>query len=263
VLSECGEAFGTVVELTPQKRYTKLGSRGCCIEIFAKSDANRIAAQEIQLYFDPSILQRNVLGASYQYIEGARKGTTAKEMADEMPYISAINIFGNMDNCRKDNKELLQPIHFIYDKEPRDVALEQFAVYNVQLPYLPGVPADFSNPMYCWSRLLYEMHFNQKLPEEVYKMEPKIKEFVERDAGAKQFVARYGEATASSEVRQAYHDWILADFRERSILQGAWDKGKKEERFAIAKNAIAMHMSTGEIEQLTGLTGAQIEELRR
>jgi hypothetical protein len=96
VLSECGEAFGTVVELTPQKRQTQVGSRGCYIDVWARSDANRIAAQEVQLYFDPSILQRNVLEASYQFIRGARKGTATIEMAAEMPYVSAINIFGHI-----------------------------------------------------------------------------------------------------------------------------------------------------------------------
>jgi hypothetical protein len=236
---------------------------------------NKIAAQEVQLYFDPSILQRNVLGASYQYISETRKGTTAMEMAAEMPYIMAINIFGHVNNCRKDNRELLQPIRFIYDKEPRDVAFKQFAVFNVQLPYLPEVPANFSNPLYCWSRLLYEMHFNKRLPEEVYAMEPRIKEFAESDAGAAQFIARYGEATASPAVRQAYEDWVLADFRERSMLQGARDEGMaegitkgkaegiKEGCFAIAKNVIAMQMPISQIERLTGLTRAQIEELQR
>jgi hypothetical protein len=45
-------------------------------------------------------------------------------------------------------------------------------------------PEDFSSPLYCWCRLLYEMHFNKRLPEEVYVMEPRIKEFAGSDAGA-------------------------------------------------------------------------------
>jgi hypothetical protein len=140
-------------------------------------------------------------------------------------------------------------------------------VFNVQLPYLPESPPNFSNPLYCWSRLLYEMHFNKKLPEEAYAMEPRLKEFVESDAGAAQFIARYGEAAASPAVRQAYEDWVLADFRERSMLQGARDEGIAEgetkRSFAIAKNAIAMKMPVSQIEQLTGLARAQIEELQQ
>jgi hypothetical protein len=90
------------------------------------------------------------------------------------------------------------------------------------------------------------------------------------NAGAAQFIARYGEATASPAVRQAYEDWVLADFRERSMLKGARDegmaegiaKGNTEKCFAIAKNAIAMKMPISQIEQLTGLTRAQIEALQ-
>jgi hypothetical protein len=39
--------------------------------------------------------------------------------------------------------------------------------------------------------------------------------------------------------------------------------GITEERFAIAKNAIAMKMSISQIELLTGLARTQIEESRR
>jgi hypothetical protein len=141
--------------------------------------------------------------------------------------------------------------------------MKQFAVFNVQLPHFPEMPKDFSNPLYCWSRLLYEMHFNKNLPEEVYAVEPKIREFVDSDAGAAQFVERYDEVTASPAVRQAYQDWVFADFRERSMLQGARDEGKAEGMTLVAKNAIAMNMSISQIEELTGLTRAQIEELER
>jgi hypothetical protein len=107
VLDECGEEFGSVVELTPQKKQTRLGSRGCYIDVYAKSDTGGIAVQEVQLYFDPSILQRNLFEASHIFSGGARRGTTARVMAAEMPKISAINIFGHVNNCRKENRELL------------------------------------------------------------------------------------------------------------------------------------------------------------
>jgi hypothetical protein len=283
VLSECGEIFGNVVSLTPQMRLKQPGNRGFHVDVVARSDTGRIALQEVQLYFDPAIYGRNVLEASYLFVDTARVGTRASVMQAEMPHISAVNILGHTRNCRKSNKELLQPIHFFYDKEPRDVAFRRFAMFDVQLPYLPDARPDFSNPFYCWCALLHEMHFNKKLPEEVCAMEPSMKKFVEGDAGARQFLERYGEAAASPEVRQAYHDWVVADLRERGMMQGAreegleeglekgLEKGREEGRKEglkegleeTARKAIAMKMSTGQIERLTGLTRAEIDDLRR
>jgi hypothetical protein len=258
VLAECGEKFGTVIELTPQKRYTQLDRRGCYIDVLAKSDAGSIAAQEIQLYFDPAILQRNLLGASYSYIGSTHKGTTTAEMAALMPNVSAINIFGHIKNCRADNKELLQPIHFVYDKPPRDIAIKQFAAFNIQLPHFPKAPENYANPLYCWCKLLYEMHFNKKLPKEVFDMEPRIREFTESNAGAAQFISRYGEVTASPVVQQAYQDWVLADFREASIMKGARMEGVEETARRMLKNGRNVEM----IMEDTGLTREQVESLR-
>jgi hypothetical protein len=262
--------------------------------VLAKSDTGNIALQEIQLYFDPSILQRNLLGASYSYIGGARKGSTTAEMADEMAEVSAINIFGHNKNCRKDNKELLQPIHFVYDKSPRDIALKEFAVFNIQLPYFPEAPEDYANALYCWCKLLYEMHFNKKLPKEVFDMEPRIREFTERNAGASQFISRYGEVTASPAVQQAYQDWVLADMREASIMRGAKmegfeegvekgiekgigigmekgiekgidigiEKGKEKGIEKVARNMLDKGWSVEMVMEGTGLAQEQVESLR-
>ncbi|MDR1193282.1 MAG: hypothetical protein LBK98_03800 [Peptococcaceae bacterium] len=59
-------------------------------------------------------------------------------------------------------------------------------------------------------------------------METRMREFIENDPGAAQFVARYGETTASPAVRKQYHDWAMAELRERSILQGARSRGVDE-----------------------------------
>jgi hypothetical protein len=273
VLAECGEKFGTIVELTPQKRQTRLGSRSCYIDVLAKSSTGKLAAQEVQLYFDPSILQRNLLEASHLYVSGARRGTTALEMASEMPNISAINIFGHLNNCRKDNTELLQPIHCVYDKEPRAVALKQFAAFNIQLPCFPKAPEDYSNLLYCWCKLLYEMHFNKKLPREVFEMEPRMGEFAANDMGATQFVTRYSEVAASPAVQQAYHEWI-ADFREMSIIQGARMEGHEQGLKEGLKQGIEQGLekaarrmlkkgrSVETIMEDIGLTREQIDSLR-
>ena len=188
---------------------------------------------------------------------GARKGANAIEMALEMPNICAINIFGDERNCRTDNKELLQPVHVVYDKEPRTVAIKQFSAFNIQLPYFAEVKEDYNNKFYCWCKLFYEMHFSKKSVEEVYAMETKMKDFVQNDAGAKQFVERYDEAVVNPAVRQAYHDWMIADFRERSILQGA----RLTVVLEIAKNMINRGRPLDEIVEDTGLTIEQVSSI--
>jgi predicted transposase/invertase (TIGR01784 family) len=117
------------------------------------------------------------------------------------------------------------------------------------------------------------MHFNKKLPWEVSKMEPRMKKFIENDAGAAQFVARYDEAAASPVIQRAYWDWFIAELRERSMLQGArsegleeglekgLEKGREEERLILAKKLLKRNRPIEEIIEDTGLSRERIEAL--
>jgi predicted transposase/invertase (TIGR01784 family) len=158
------------------------------------------------------------------------------------------------------------------------VALKQFAIFNIQLPYFPEAKADYANPLYRWCKLLYEMHFNKKLPKEVIDMEPKMREFIENDAGAAQFVDRYGEAAASPEIQQTYWDWFMAEFREQGIIQGAKMQGREEgreegrkegreemreeDRLEFAKKLLKRNRPIEEIIEDTELSRERIEALR-
>jgi hypothetical protein len=102
------------------------------------------------------------------------------------------------------------------------------------------------------------MHFNKKLPMEVYAMEPRMKTFIENDAGAVQFVARYDETVASPEVQQSYMDWVIADFRERSLRKGAWLEGVE----SVARNMLKKNCDVQMIMECTNLTKEQIDSLR-
>jgi predicted transposase/invertase (TIGR01784 family) len=227
VLAPCGEKFGDVTSLTVQQYVSRLSRRGCRIDIVARNDAGEIAIFEVQLYHDKDILRRNLLEASHIFTGTARKGTTPAEMASEMPKIIVINIFGSERNCRDDNRELLQPISFSFRKTPSRAALDDYQVFNIQLPYFPEEPEDYSDPFYCWCKLLHEMHFNSRLPEEIFAMEPRLRKFVDDDRGAGQFVNRYSEVISSPEVQEAFKAWI-SDFHDNSVLAGEREVGIKE-----------------------------------
>jgi hypothetical protein len=178
VLAPRDEKFGDVASLTVQQHVSRLFRRSCRIDIVAKNGAGETAIFEVRLYHDKNILQRNLLEASHIFISTARKGTTPAEMASEMPRVIVINIFGSESDCRDDNRELLQPIAFSFKKIPNRAASDDYEVFNVQLPYFPEEPENYPDPFYCWCKLLYEMHFNGKLPEEIFAMEPRLKRFV-------------------------------------------------------------------------------------
>ncbi|MDR1085931.1 MAG: hypothetical protein LBP22_14025 [Deltaproteobacteria bacterium] len=93
-------------------------------------------------------------------------------------------------------------------------------------------------------------------------MEPKIKKIVDRDQGAEQFVGRYHQVAASPEARKAYHDWMIAEFRERSLLLGAEKTGFKigieQAQIKMVKNAAARQMPVEQIELIAGLTRTEI-----
>jgi predicted transposase YdaD len=96
---------------------------------------------------------------------------------------------------------------------------------------------------------------------EVFKMEPRMKKFAANDMGAAQFVARYGEVTASAAVQQAYREWI-DDFRDMSIIQGARMEGHEQGLEEAARRMLKNGRSIETIMEDIGLTREQIDALR-
>jgi predicted transposase/invertase (TIGR01784 family) len=128
---------------------------------------------------------------------------------------------------------------------------------NTVTRQFPKAAEDYSNPLYCWCKPLYEMYFNKKLPSEVFDMEPRIREFAENNAD---------EATASPKVLQSPYDQFLADFREMSIMQGlkmeAIEQGIKQGIEGVARRMLKNGRSIEMIMEGTGLTREHVESLR-
>lgn len=77
-------------------------------------------------------------------------------MANSLPKVISINILD--DNIRDDNTEIVQPIKLLYEKPPQRTAINEFTVYNVQLPRFREVEPDFDNPLHCWLYALDTAH---------------------------------------------------------------------------------------------------------
>ena len=99
-------------------------------------------------------------------------------------------------NIRDSNTEIVQPFKILYTKAPKEVAIPNFSGYNVQLPRILEMNADFNNALYCWAYTLYTAHVEKKSVKEVVAMTQALQEYAERDIGYQQFCERYRLASA-------------------------------------------------------------------
>jgi hypothetical protein len=255
-----GETFGKVIRVTPQKVESDALHRGYRIDVQAVSDDNQYANQEVQLKTDTVLHQRNFLGAIPIFQQHAKKGSDHREMAKSMPQVFAINILAyKLPNAGAD---YFQPVHFRYDYEPRNIAVPEFVILNIQLPRFPEAAVDFADPLYNWACMLYNMHKHEKTPQEVLKMETRLQTFYEQDEGLRQFCDRYGHAVETEEVREAYNRWYIGQMRDWGEMDGARQEGRNERNVAIAKKLLMRGLPVYDIAEDTGLSLAEVEQLR-
>ncbi|MCL2015052.1 MAG: Rpn family recombination-promoting nuclease/putative transposase [Defluviitaleaceae bacterium] len=211
---------------------------------------------EVQINPDPTILQRNLFGASYKFVNTSRKGDSHRELAANMPRIISINLLAY--KIRSKSNELVQPVKILYTKPPQEVAINNFSVYNIQLPAVPDITPNFEDGLYCWCYALYTAHTQGKTIEEVLKMQPELQTFAKYDEGFQQFCDRFDYFSANPMERDKYANWRLAFMRQAGELQGAREEKAKE----IAMKLLLMDLPIDNIIQATDLPIETILSLR-
>jgi len=121
----------------------------------------------------------------------------------------------------KEEFELLDIFKIMYTKLPSEVAIPNFSGYNIQLPRLLKMTANFNDDLYCWCYTLYTAHHKKKTVKEVIAMTPELQAFVERDAGFRQFSDRYETVSADPETRREYAMWFDETFRQSDMIDSA------------------------------------------
>jgi hypothetical protein len=131
-VTECdGIVIADVISVTPQS-YTKLPEfRGTRVDVKSKTSANQELICEVNMYANSSIHYRNFLTAANLIVNTSQEGTTAAEMARNVPQIIFINILDFI--IRKDNPDWLQPSKFFYTKPPVNVAFPKINIYDIEL----------------------------------------------------------------------------------------------------------------------------------
>ncbi|MDR1786511.1 MAG: PD-(D/E)XK nuclease family transposase [Spirochaetaceae bacterium] len=218
-------SIGRIVSVTPQRYYKIPGERGVCIDIEGRSDQNEYAIIEIQINTDPSILLRNLLGASRIYAAKVPEGTHPRDLVKMTPKVLAINILDYSLRDTRQNKDYVQPVKLLYTKPPQETALTQFAIYNIELPKFREAAADFGDKLYCWIYALEKAHREKKTVEEVIKMTPQLQGFAKEDEGFRQFCEQYHRVASDPATRNDYYWWWIDMARKDAEINYGVEKG--------------------------------------
>jgi len=282
---------GKIISVTPQRTHLSPTRRGCRVDIDTKTDANEFVRYEVQISPDMYIMVRDLFSASHLFTENSSKGDTSVQMAAKMPKVIYINLLGYI--LRKSNTDMVQPFKVMYTKLPHEVAIPNFGGYNIQLPRLLEMEANFNDDLYCWCYALYTAHIENKSVQEVVSMTKGLQAFAERDAGFRQFNDRYETVSADPKTRHEYAMWFNEALREEGMLAWARQEGRdevepklaeaerkleyserkrkedleaaawkrKEDKKQIARNMKTRGMSIADIVEMTGLSTDEAKEV--
>jgi predicted transposase/invertase (TIGR01784 family) len=256
VLGEYGKKLGTVISVTPQD-YKKLANfRGCRVDVLCRTDNNELWLIEFQMYDDEFMFERNLTEVAYTIISSSTAGTTVEELAEAMPHIIVLNFLNFY--IRNTDSEWLQPVHFTYDKAPKEVASDKLEIFNIQLPWFASHEPDFDVDGECWLYVMYQAHVKKTTPQEVLQMDTRLQRFAKTNPGFQQFETRFAQAVADSDLL----DVLRMEASERIRQAGMKRAIEKKKAKAIALNLLAMNLSIDNIAGATGLTADEVRNLQ-
>ena len=277
LLEEDGESIsiGKVISVTPQRQYNNPSQRGCRVDIEIDTVAKERIIVEVQIEPDAQIFRRNLFSAARIFSSTSERGSTIIEMGHTMPRVICINILHH--SVRQDNNEVIQPAKVAFTKPPQRVAVDNFAVYSVQLPRIEEIEPDFGKPWYCWCYAMYHAHKKGKTLTEVVEMTNELQEFAIRDTGFAQYCELFDRVATDPGVVDGYLRWVETLMREQGMREAAQEIGYQEglagglaeghaegaatTALHIAQNMRSLGIPVDTIVAATGLTREEIEKL--
>jgi hypothetical protein len=147
-------------------------------------------------------------------------------MAEAIPHIVIINFLDFP--IRGDNLDWLQPVHLVFDKEPRRAAYEKLEIFNVQLPWFAKHEPDFGDDGECWLYVMYQAHIKGTTPQEVIAMDDRLARFETTNPGFQQFETRFREACANPDLLDIMRMETSERMRQAGMIKAAEKRGARE-----------------------------------
>ncbi len=194
------------------------------------------------MWVEDYFLDRELFYVDKMMVEDLKSGETYQDMPKT-------RVIAFMDFVlRDDNSDIVQPIKFMYTKEPVRLASDKIRIYNVELPKftaeydsIEDVSGDTEkeNALLQW---LYMLTHG-------YKSEEEMEMLVIRAAGMEKFASLYHKANADQKLRDRYEYLMSVKLDENSRLRAADDRGKDTQARETAKNLYNMGINIDQIVQ--------------
>ncbi len=249
VLTNAGdEPIAEIVDMRsqyPQLSEQPLGKSGR-LDVKAKTADGELIDTEVQLWVEDYFVDRELFYGDKMMTEDLKSGETYQDMPKT-------RVIAFMDFVlREDNPDIVQPVKFMYTKEPVRVASDKIRIYNVELPKFTAEydsiedvsgESEKENALLQW---LYMLTRGYQSEEEMEMLET-------RTAGMDNFANLYHKANADQKLRDRYEYLMSVKLDENSRLRAAEDRGRsegeKKAKMEMAKNFYQMGLSIEQIAQ--------------
>ena len=226
-----------------------IGSKYGRVDVLVRTKSKRVFDIEVQIDRD-AMNNRSFFYGGRLMADEFKEGTPY----GEMPKLRVINLLDFV--MRDDNKELVQPVIFAYEKEPMREATDVFKIFNIQMPVFrkeyKTLNSVKGNIFYTWLYLL----------DRGYESEAEMETMAGSSDGMRTFAQRYNIAINDPDLKALYRMEQDALHEEASRLWSAEKRGEKRGAdTANRRNAKRMRMKGYPVSDIAEITGLSISEI--
>jgi len=249
------EPIAEIVEMRsqyPQLAEQPNGKTGR-LDVKAKTADGELINTEVQLNTQDFFADRELFYGNKMMTEEMKSG----ESYQDMPKTRVIAFMDFV--LRGNNPDIVQPIKFMYTKEPAEAASDKIRIYNVELPKFTteydsiddvSGEAEKGNALLQW---LYMLTKGYQSEEEMEMLET-------RNAGMANFTNLYKKANADQKLRDRYEYQMSIRLEENSRLKAAENRGDTRRAKAAAEEMYKDHVSVDKIAQYLNYSVQTIEK---
>ncbi len=211
------------------------------LDIKAILNNNTYADIEMQILKDKNIIQRLLFYWSKMYISNIKKGDTYQKLKKTIVILIADFKFDEL----KEINECCSKWNIKEDKKGKIILTNIFEIYIIELPKSKKCPEE---KLTKWAKFFQN-------PDEMGELEMNDKE-IKKAKKCLEDISNNEKEMRLAELREKYiRD--MKSMEETGIEQGI-EQGKKESIEKIVKKMIALKISIGEIQKITGLSEDEI-----